>query len=347
MTSKICVVIPAYNASKTIKNVVTGALKHIPMVVVVDDGSKDNTATVASEAGARVIVIDRNRGKGNALKAFFRTADEEGYHAVISMDADGQHDPEDIPLFLNAHNLFPDDIISGSRFHEKEKMPRVRYHIMLLTQFYISLAANQFLEDTQCGFRLYPLPLIRQIRLTTERYVTESELLMKTGDMGMNIRFVNIKTIYSENLSHIRPVADFLSITAYIVSYLYIKLFTEGVTSNNPNTYKPKGHLRDRIGENRGLDILFQIFTILTALPASAFLLIEYILLRPFISHNFASIRKLNCCFSRITLATHMIPVGFLVVVFEKIVKIVGFKVNIVDGFITKFFPNLWKDKAL
>lgn len=342
MTSKICVVIPAYNASGTIKNVVMGVLKHVPMVIVADDGSEDNTAIIASEAGADVIVIGENKGKGNALKVLFRKAIEDGYHAVITIDADEQHDPEEIPLFLNAHSLFPDDIIIGSRLHEKEKIPRARYNAMHIARFSVSLAANQFLEDTQCGFRLYPLSLIKKIRLTTEKYVTETELLMKTGDMGINTRFVKIKTIYNANGSHFRPIMDFTCITAYIISYLYIKWFIEGATSNNPNTYTLKGHLRDRIGRNKCLDILFQAFTVFTALPVTVFYLLEYMLFQPFIPNNFASIRKLGCGFSRITLATQMLPLVLIIAIIEKIVKITGFKIHIIDGFIEKFFPNLW-----
>lgn len=345
MTSKVCVVIPAYNASKTIKNVITEALKHVPMVIVADDGSQDNTSTIASEAGAKVVVINRNKGKGNALKVLFRTAIEEGYHAAITIDADGQHAPEDISLFLKAHNLFPNDILSGSRLYNKEKMPKARYNAMYIAQFYISLAANQFLEDTQCGFRLYPLPLIKQIRLITENYVTETELLIKAGDMGKRIRFVNIKAIYNKTESHVHPVVDVMSIAAYIISYLYIKLLTEGVTSNNPNTYLLENHFRDRIGRNKKLDRLFQIFTVFTALPFSIFCLLEYLLLPQFIPYNFASIRKIGCGFSKITLATLMLPVVLIVAAIEKIIKIIGIRVNIVDRFIEKFFPNLWKNK--
>ena len=87
---------------------------------------------------------------------------EEGYEAVISIDADGQHDPEEIPQFVAMHTRYPEAIISGSRMHEKEKIPRARYNSMLIARFYISLAANQFLDDTQCGFRLYPLSFIKR-----------------------------------------------------------------------------------------------------------------------------------------------------------------------------------------
>lgn len=344
MSYNICIIIPAYNASKTIGDVVRGALKHITKVIVADDGSTDNTGTVASESGAEVMTIEGNRGKGNALKLLFKRAIEEGYNAVISIDADGQHDPEEIPKFIAVHTDHPDSIVVGSRMHEKEKIPRARYNSMHIARFYISLVANQFVEDTQCGYRLYPLSVIKRIQLLTERYVTETELLMKAGDMGLKIRFVNIRTIYGENGSHFRPIADIANITAYVISYVHIKWLLEGLTSNNPNTYLMKRHLRDVISINKRVDFFFQVLTAFTALPASVFFLIEYFLLPPLIPNNFASIRKLGCGFAVITLATQMLPVVIIVALVEKIGNNIGFKFNLLDGFIGKFFPHLWTD---
>jgi glycosyltransferase involved in cell wall biosynthesis len=340
LISDICVIIPAYNASSTISDVVRGALKYVSRVTVADDGSTDDTATIVSKAGAKIVAIEKNKGKGNALKLLFQEAIKEEYYAVISMDADGQHDPEDIPQLITVHATHPDDIIVGSRMHEKEKIPRARYNSMCIARFYVSLMANQFLEDTQCGFRLYPLSIIKKLHLMTERYVTETELLMKAGDMGVNIKFVKIKTIYSENGSHFKPIKDTVSITAYIISYAHIKWLIEGVTSNNQNTYSAKNYLRDMIGANKGIDVLFQILTAFTALPATIFYLIEYIILPPLIPRNFASIRKLRCGFLKITIATHMLPFVLIFAIIEKVIKTVGFQVNLVDKFIEKFFPK-------
>jgi glycosyltransferase involved in cell wall biosynthesis len=344
VSSDICVIIPAYNASKTIGAVVTAALRHISKIIVADDGSSDTTGEAAAAAGAEVIVIEKNSGKGHALKLLFQRALEEGYSAVISMDADGQHDPEEIPKFMAAHNAFRDSIIVGTRMHEKEKIPRGRYNSMRIARFYVSLVANQFVEDTQCGFRLYPLSVIGKMRLLTERYVLETELLMKAGDMGVNIRFVNIKTIYGENGSHFRPIADIVNITAYVISYVHVKWLIEGVTSNNPNTYSAGFHLRDAISRSRVLDVLFQTLTVFTALPASLFYLMEYLLLPPLIPYNFASIRKLGCGFATITLATHMLPVVLIVGIVEKTGHAAGLKLNLLDKFIERFYPHIWPD---
>ena len=267
---------------------------------------------------------------------------EEGYDSVISIDADGQHDPDEIPKFIAEHMRHPDCIIVGTRMHEKEKIPRARYNSMHIARFYVSLVANQFVEDTQCGYRLYPLSIIPALKLVTEKYVTETELLMKAGDMGKQIRFVNIRTIYGENGSHFRPITDVTLITAYVVSYVHIKWLIEGVTSNNPNTYSAERHLRDLISSNRTIDIMFQILTAFSALPASIFYLLEYLLLPLIIPYNFASVRKLGCGFARITLATQMLPVTLIVAIIEKILNRLGFRVILVDGFIQQFYPHLW-----
>ncbi|HMK60009.1 MAG TPA: glycosyltransferase family 2 protein [Dissulfurispiraceae bacterium] len=342
MSSEICVVIPAFNAEETLDGVVRGALKYVSKVIVADDGSTDRTASVASDAGADVILIGKNYGKGNALKTLFNRAAEAGFSAVISMDADGQHDPGEIPKFIAEHERCGDCIVVGSRMHDKDKIPKARYNSMHIARFYVSLVSNQFVEDTQCGYRLYPLEIIRQLKLVTGKYVTETELLMKAGDMGRKITFVNIRTIYGETGSHFRPITDVTLITAYVISYVHIKWLIEGVTSNNANTYTPDRHLRDMISRYRIVDNIFMTLTAFTALPASIFYLLEYILLPLFVPNNFASIRKLGCGFARITLATQMLPVTLIVAVIQKLLGKAGIKKGLVDRFILKFYPHLW-----
>jgi len=339
MSSKVCVIIPAYNASGTVADIIKGALKHVTKVFVADDGSIDDTSSAASEAGAEVIRLKKNRGKGNALKVLCKRAIDDGYEAVISLDADGQHDPEDIPLFLEANSKYPDDVIVGSRIHDKDKIPRARYNSMLIARFFISFASNQFLEDTQCGYRLYPLGLMKKIRLTTERYTTESELLIKAGDTGVNIRFVRIRTIYGDNGSHFRPVADIAGITAYVIFYLQVKWLIEGVTSNNPNTYSSGGRLRDLIGSH----FILQAVTVLTALPASILFLAEYIILGLIIPNNFSSVRKLEKGFAKITIAAQMLPVVLVVAIIEKLVNANTHKINLLDRMIRNYFTGHWE----
>jgi len=341
---KICIIIPAYNAGNTIHQVVTGALKYVSNVIVADDGSEDNTAEAASLAGAEVIKIEPNRGKGHALKRLFQKAIEDGYDAAISMDADTQHAPDDIPKFMEAHKRYPKDVIVGSRMHERAKIPRGRYNSMHIARFFISLAANQFIEDTQCGFRLYPLQLINQFHLTTERYATETEILIKTGDIGKHIRTVPVNTIYGVNVSHFRPVRDIDTITAYVISYLWVKWFIEGVSSNRPFTYTAH-NFRDWIGDRKFINGRFMVFTWLTIFPMLILYFCEYVFLSTFIKNNFASIRRLKRGFLPVFFSAYMLLILVPLGVFDLAFRTAGLNVNFMDPFIKKFYPDLWRQE--
>lgn len=345
MTSRICAVIPAYNAADTIQQVVRGTFNHVSRVIVADDGSTDNTSQAASEAGAEIILIEKNAGKGNALKRLFQHAANQGYDAVISIDADNQHNPEEIPLFLKAHRKYPDEIILGSRMHEKEKIPRARYNSMLIARFFVSLAANQFIEDTQCGFRLYPLSLIKKMTLTTDRYVTETEILIKAGDMGFKIRTVKIGALYGAQTSHFRAVRDVDAITAYVTSYQLIKWFKESVTSDRPYTYSTN-HIRDRIGKNKFINRCFQTLSALTIYPLMVLFLFEYLFFSRIIKNNFASIRRLDCGFFEIFLKAYMLPVLLVAATVERVLNVMGFKARFTDRFIQTSYPNLWEKRG-
>jgi len=342
VASKICVIMPAYNAEETIGPVVSGILKHVSRVLVADDGSTDQTARIAAEAGAEVVHIGKNRGKGPALKVLFKRTTDEGYDAVISMDADGQHDPKEIPRFIAAHAEAPDDIIVGSRMSEHGKIPRARFNSMHVARFSICIGANQFIEDTQCGFRLYPLALIQKMKLTQDRYVTESEILMKAGDMGALITSVRIGAVYGTHGSHFKPVMDVAYITAYIISYLIVKFTIEGLSSNRYFTYS-KNNFRDRIGRFKIIDRIFKIAAVLTILPATVLFWLMFVLLPPFIKNNFASMRKFKYSFFKITLAAHMLPIILIIIIFEKLLSLVGVRFRYIDGFLEKFYPNLWE----
>jgi glycosyltransferase involved in cell wall biosynthesis len=341
LEDKICVIIPAYNVAETIGDVVKGAFQHVRMVMVADDGSGDGTGENARSAGAKVIFIDRNQGKGHALKVLFKEAVKQGYTAVISMDGDGQHNPDEIPRLIHAHKENPGNIIVGSRMHSRENIPRARYNSMHVARFFISLAANQFIEDTQCGYRVYPLALIQRMALTQEKYVTESEILIKAGDMGVAIDFVRIGAIYGEIHSHFRPVLDVTAITAYIISYFPLKFFTEAVVPGKPYTYT-KGNLRDWIARHKLMDNLFKVITAVIGIPMTVICLMAYHGLSILLGDNFISVRMLGHGFYKITLAALFLPVILVIIIFEKLFSYFGIKSRLVDGIIQRFYPHLW-----
>ena len=341
LEDSICVVIPAYNVADTIGDVVKGAFQHVREVIVADDGSGDGTGEKALAAGADVVFIRLNRGKGHALKRLFKEAAKRGYSAVISMDGDGQHNPDEIPRLIHAHKENPENIIVGSRMHSRESIPRARYNSMHVARFFISLAANQFIEDTQCGYRVYPLALIGRMALTQEKYVTESEILIKAGDMGAVIDFIRIGAIYGEIHSHFRPVLDVTAITAYIISYFPLKFITEAVKPGKPDTYT-RGNLRDRIARHRLLDNQYKVITAVIGIPMTVLCLLAYHGLLFPAGDNFASIRRLGHGFYKITLASFLLPVLLAIIIAERLLSYVGIKSRLVDGVIQKFYPNLW-----
>ena len=332
---------PAYDVEGTIGAVVKDTLKYVERVFVADDGSRDQTARMASEAGGEVISIEKNRGKGHALKVLFQRAIDEGYEAVISMDADGQHDPQEIPRFIEAYRADPQAVIVGSRMYARNKIPRARYNSMHVARFFISYAANQFIEDTQCGYRVYPLSLIKKLRLTQGRYVTESELLIKAGDSGGRVTTIPIGTIYGDHVSHFRPVLDVTFITAYIISYQLLKYGVETFYLNRPYNYS-KDNLRDRIARNQVIDYIFKTITPCIYLPGMFVYTSVSVMLAPFSVSNLVSVRRHKGGIYRLTLASAMLPLILVIIIFEKLMSYVGIKVHTVDKFIQTFYPHVW-----
>jgi len=268
--ASICGIIAAYNAQETIAGVVTGVRRHLETVIVVDDGCTDGTAEAARRAGAEVILLRKNRGKGHALRVLFAEARARGFSAVIAIDADGQHDPDDIRSFLQAHCDYPEAVITGSRMEEPDQIPRSRHNSMLVGGFFISLAANQFIEDTQCGFRLYPLSVIESISLLKERYVTETEILIKAGDSGREIRSLPITVLYPPGCpTHFRSFRDVAAISSYVISYLMVKWGIEAVRPGVVNTYGGPGTGRDVFSASQVVDPVFEALMVIASLPLS------------------------------------------------------------------------------
>jgi glycosyltransferase involved in cell wall biosynthesis len=223
-SARFCAVIPAYELVRTIGLVVQRTRMHLSQVVVVDDGSRDDTARVAAENGASVLRVDANRGKGWALRCGFRKALEGPSEGVITLDGDLQHDPDDIPGIIAAYDQTGADLVVGSRMGRAEDIPRVRYYTNRVGVFCISWAAGQPLEDSQSGFRLYRRGVIESIPLRTTRYDTETEIIIKAGLRGMRIVSAPIKTIYLEgeaNASHYRPFTDTFHISMVFLKSLF------------------------------------------------------------------------------------------------------------------------------
>lgn len=164
---QICAIIPAFNAESSLGEVIDRTEEYVQRVIVVNDGSTDRTEQVARSRSIELISLPSNHGKGYALRLGFSYALSKGYRAILTLDADGQHDPGDIPKFFQAHERDSEAILIGSRMAQAACFPRQRYYSNRVAVFFISRALGQVLEDTQCGFRLYPAKAIASIRLTT------------------------------------------------------------------------------------------------------------------------------------------------------------------------------------
>ncbi len=198
----VLALIPAYNESERIEAVIRASCAYLP-VLVVDDGSKDTTAEIARHAGAEVLVQSPNQGKGAALVRGFRHALQGDYDAVITLDADGQHDPHEIPLFLEAFALRKADLIIGSR--DFRKMPQPRRTSNTLGTWMFSWAMGQHIPDNQSGYRLVSRRLMETMLRSKEgAWEFEVDMIVQAVNGGMLLDWVPIKTIYAGEKSHIR-----------------------------------------------------------------------------------------------------------------------------------------------
>lgn len=205
----IVALIPGYNEAPRIAAVVRATLEHLA-VIVVNDGSSDGTAETARAAGATVIELRPNQGKGAALRAGFRRALDDGAEAILTLDADGQHDPAEIPVFLAARDAAgrqPDLVIGERNFRS---MPPIRRMSNVLGGRAFSWAVGQPIADNQSGYRLVSRRLAEAtLRSTETGFAFEVEQITTCIRMGGTIAWVPIRTIYAGAPSHIRPIAHF------------------------------------------------------------------------------------------------------------------------------------------
>ena len=210
----ICVVIPTYNNVGTIADVVRRALTHCLDVIVVADGCTDGTLEILQNIeGITIVSYAKNAGKGCALKRGFKKALEMGFAYAITLDADGQHFPEDISTMLQANQRHPGALIVGERkgLEEMERSKGSKF-ANAFANFWFAIQTGRRLIDTQTGFRLYPLKKLRGLSLLTSRYEAELELLVFASWHGIKIVSVPVNVYYpkpEERVSHFRPIADF------------------------------------------------------------------------------------------------------------------------------------------
>ena len=206
---KTAAIIPAYREEQHISDVVRRTRQQLDHVVVIDDGSSDNTARCAREAGAEVIVHGQNRGKGEAIKTGLRHWLDRQFIYVIILDADGQHLPEEIDRFIAAAAQAGDhSFFLGNRMNNLTGMPFIRRVVNRYMSNRISRICRQKIPDTQCGFRMLDRQLIPELLDGSNRFDYETEMLIIASRKGYRIESVPITTVYSDEISSIQPVRD-------------------------------------------------------------------------------------------------------------------------------------------
>lgn len=213
---KICVLIPTYNNDKTLRRVIEGVLGYTGSIIVINDGSTDSTRNILAEyLQITVINLSENKGKGNALKTGFRKAIALDFNYAITIDSDGQHYPDDLPVFVESlFNEKEDVLLIGNRNMEQDGIPKKSSFGNRFSNFWFWFETGIKLEDTQSGYRLYPLHKIPK-KYFTPKFEFEIEIIVRTAWRHVPVKNVPVKVLYdpAERVSHFRPFKDFTRIS--------------------------------------------------------------------------------------------------------------------------------------
>jgi glycosyltransferase involved in cell wall biosynthesis len=205
---RVAALVPAYDEGDRIAAVVTGVRPHVDAVIVVDDGSRDETAARAAAAGADVLRHGANRGKGHAVRTGLAHVLARPFTHVLLMDGDLQHRPDDVPKLLAAARERGLELVVGARGFDRAKMPASRYYSNVVGSRALSAFVGAPVRDTQSGFRLVACDRLRGLRLTATGYEIETEMLIRLAQLGARIGDVEVTLAYEGARSKLRPVRD-------------------------------------------------------------------------------------------------------------------------------------------
>lgn len=229
---KVCVIIPTYNNASTLAGVIEDVAGYSNHIIVVNDGSTDNTAEIILRfPSVQFISYSKNVGKGWALRQAFKYAADKGYHYSITIDSDGQHFAKDIPLFIDKIETIPNSIITGARNMGQASVPGGSSFGNKVSNFWFKVETGVNCPDTQSGYRLYPLLPLNKIHFITRKYEFEIEVLVRAVWKGIKVESVPVTVYYApknERVSHFRPFKDFFRISILntvlvFISFLYIR----------------------------------------------------------------------------------------------------------------------------
>jgi glycosyltransferase involved in cell wall biosynthesis len=226
----ICVLVPTYNNERTLKRVIDGVLKYTSNIIIINDGATDTTANILEPyLHLEIITIVDNTGKGHALRQGFKKATALGYDYAITIDSDGQHFPEDIPVFVNALHTSENKnlLLIGARNMEQAGVPGKSSFGNKFSNFWFWFETGIKLTDTQSGFRLYPLKAIEKLKLYTNKFELEIEVIVKAAWNDVEVKNIPIQILYDKNerVSHFRPFKDFTRISILNTCLVLLTIF--------------------------------------------------------------------------------------------------------------------------
>lgn len=218
-----CVLIPSFNEASTIGSLVVDLKRRGITTYVVDDGSTDDTFSVAKDAGAIVVRHSANQGKGAAIREGFKYILKEGFDVGVVMDGDNQHEVSSINGFFERMDDTGADIIIGNRMIDTSTMPYVRKITNRFMSWLIYQVSGQKVPDSQCGFRLIKRAVLENVRLESDNFQIESELIIKAARKGFKIESVPIRAIYGDEKSKINPIVDTFRFVIFIIKIVLKK----------------------------------------------------------------------------------------------------------------------------
>ncbi|MEO5892548.1 MAG: DUF2062 domain-containing protein [Ferruginibacter sp.] len=270
---RACVIIPTYNNASTLAKVISDVAFYTTNIIVVNDGSTDDTVIIAGKFPfIKLLSYPKNVGKGWALRKAFAFASELNYKFAITIDSDGQHFAKDLPTFINRLQLVPDAIIIGSRNMDQASVPGKSSFGHKFSNFWFKVETGINCPDTQSGYRLYPIWLLKDINFITRKYEFEIEVLVRAAWKGIKIESVPVSVYYppkDERISHFRPFKDFTRISILntflvLITFFYIKprdflsaLFEKKKWREMANEHLFNPHHTD---QNKALSMAFGIF---------------------------------------------------------------------------------------
>jgi glycosyltransferase involved in cell wall biosynthesis len=226
---KICVIIPTYNNAQTLENVIQDVLQYTDQVIVVNDGSTDQTTAILNRrTEVQSIGYEKNKGKGYALRTAFAFALSRGFDYAITIDSDGQHFASDLPNFMTAISEGPESIYIGARNMDQATVPGKSSFGNKFSNFWFWVTTGRSMPDTQSGYRWYPIRRMRNINFVTRKFEFEIEVLVRSSWNGIPVRNIPVNVFYPEKgkrITHFRPFTDVTRITILNTVFVLIAVF--------------------------------------------------------------------------------------------------------------------------